>query len=75
MRFGSIRAFLKFIKMLEGVGYTCQHPLYDIEEGIKRLPDFISKYKVIITPIETQLNIGLYRDSKCYYEIYMEAPL
>lgn len=49
MRFGSIRAFLKFIQLLESIGYHTQCSLYDIEEYIKALPDYISNYQVTIT--------------------------
>lgn len=64
MRFGSIRAFLKFIQMLEGIGYNAQCPLYNIEECIKSLPDYISNYQVIITLDEEDCVITFERNKQ-----------
>lgn len=74
MRFGSIRAFLIFVQMLEGVGYNCQHPLYDIEEGLKRLPDYISKYQAEVLPQDTQLLLLLKRNNEVVWSLALLSP-
>ncbi len=74
MRFGSIRAFLMFLVMLEGVGYECQHPLFDIEEGLKALPYYISKYQVTITPLGDCLMISLVKDKASSFELKLISP-
>lgn len=72
MRFGSIRAFLSFLQALQGMGLTISYPFYEIEEGLRRLPDYISNYNCIIMWYGNFLNIQFVRNKSCYYSLSMK---
>lgn len=72
MRFGSIRAFLNFIIWLEGIGYKRLSPLYDIEEGLKHLPHYISNYQCELLSIYNGMQISLRRDKAVIWYIVLE---
>lgn len=72
MRFGSIKAFLNFIAWIEGMGYNCLSPLYDVEKEVKALPGFISQYYCDIQPLLTGIEIVLIKNKTPKWSIYLK---
>lgn len=69
MRFGSIKAFLEFIQLLEGMGLKALYPLYEIEQQLKRLPDYVSMYSCLLVKGDNFLTIELVRNKEAWYSI------
>ena len=72
MRFGSIKAFLKFLTLLEGMGYSCLSPLYNIEIELKALPGFISQYHCDMIPMTHGVHIALYKHKQIVWYVNLQ---
>ena len=72
MRFGSIKAFLNFLTLLEGMGYSCLSPLYDIEKELKALPGFISQFHCDMLPMTHGVQIALYKHKQIVWYVTLQ---